>query len=100
MWISVVNIISPALASAADKSAVNAPIELSLKRAVEIAVAPEGSAKVQLALEAQRQAEARSDQSRAAPLPDLSGAFTAPNLTPNPAAPRIGVPGPMPGSHS
>jgi outer membrane protein len=59
------------------------PLELSLKRAVEIAVAPEGSAKVQLALEAEKQAESRSAQSRAALLPDLSSSFTAQSLTRN-----------------
>jgi outer membrane protein TolC len=69
-----------ALAFAADPAA---PIELSLKRAVAIAIAPEGSAKVQLALEAQKQAESRSLQSRAALLPDLSAAASAQNITRN-----------------
>jgi outer membrane protein TolC len=88
------------LASAADRPPVNGPIELSLKRAVDIAVAPEGSAKVQLALEAQKQAESRSAQSRAALLPDVSAAFTEENLTRNLAALgiRLNVPNlPIPG---
>lgn len=97
MRIAVAICMSVAVASAADKSAVNGPIELSLKRAVAIAVAPEGSAKVQLALEAQRQAESRSDQSRAALLPDLSGTFIEENLTRNLAALGIGVTGLIPG---
>jgi len=73
------------------------PIQLSLKRAVEIAMAPEGSAKVQLALEAEKQAESRSAQSRAALLPDLSGAISEQNLTRNLAALGIGDIRPIPG---
>src|SRR5262249_11132348 len=73
------------------------PIELSLKRAVEIAVAPEGSAKVQLALEAEKQAESRSAQSRAALLPDLSAAFSEQNLTRNLKALGIGFSTLIPG---
>jgi outer membrane protein len=71
---------------AADKLPDRGPIELSLKRAVDIAVAPEGSAKVQLALEAEKQAESRSAQARAALLPDISAAVTEQNLTRNLAA--------------
>src|SRR5215831_5739820 len=47
------------------------PIQLSLKRAVEIATSKEGNANIQLAGEALRQAEARSNQARAALLPDV-----------------------------
>jgi len=72
-----------ALLTASMGLAADPPLELSLKRAVEIAVAPEGSAKVQLALEAQKQAESRSVQSRAALLPDLSSSFTTQNITRN-----------------
>jgi outer membrane protein TolC len=75
----------------------DAPIELSLKRAVAIAVASEGSAKVQLALEAQKQAESRSAQSRAALLPDLSSTFTEQSMTRNLAALGINFSLPIPG---
>src|SRR5689334_11231847 len=63
-----------------------APIELSLKRAVQLAVSPEGSARVQLSMEALKQAQSRSLQSRAALLPDLSSAFSYQNQTRNLAA--------------
>jgi outer membrane protein TolC len=72
-------IVAP-LALAADK------LELSLKRAVEIAVSKEGSAKVQLAVESEKQAESRSAQARAALLPDLSATASAQNMTRNLAA--------------
>ena len=45
-------------------------LQLSLKQAVEIAVAPEGSTRVRLAQEALKQAQTRADQARAALLPD------------------------------
>jgi len=63
-----------------------APLELSMKRAVEIATSPEGNTNVQLAGESVRQAQARSGEARAALLPDLEGAFSDRNLTANLAA--------------
>src|ERR1039458_723368 len=56
-----------------------APVELSLKRAVQLAVSPEGNTRVQLSAEALKQAESRSAQSRAALLPDRSAACTDEN---------------------
>lgn len=47
------------------------PLRLSLKRAVEIALSPEGSARIQLSEEALRQARSRSAEARAALLPDI-----------------------------
>jgi outer membrane protein TolC len=47
-----------------------------LKRAVELATSSEGSAQIQLAGEALKQAQTRSEQARAALLPDLEAAFT------------------------
>ena len=78
--------LSTAAAWAAEKPAINGPLELSLKRAVAIAIAPEGSAKVQLSTEAEKQAESRSAEARAALLPDLSAAFSEQNMTRNLAA--------------
>jgi outer membrane protein TolC len=46
-------------------------LPLSLKRAVEIALTPEGSARVALAQESIQQAESRVTQARAAFLPTL-----------------------------
>jgi outer membrane protein TolC len=63
-----------------------APLQLSLKRAVEVAIAPEGSAKIQLADEALKQAQARSAQARAALLPDLESSFRYSSQTVNLAA--------------
>jgi outer membrane protein TolC len=60
---------------AADQAPGPGPLPLSLKRAVEVAIAPEGSAKIQLADEALKQAQARSAQARAALLPDLESSF-------------------------
>jgi outer membrane protein TolC len=51
-------------------------LPLSLKRAVEIALAPEGSPRIALAEEFIRQAETRRLQSRAAFLPDLESSLT------------------------
>src|ERR1039457_3877733 len=74
-----------------------APVELSLKRAVQLAVSPEGNTRVQLSAEALKQAESRSAQSRASLLPDLSAAFTDENATRNLAAQGIQISVPIPG---
>src|SRR5690242_5138949 len=50
-----------------------APLQLSLRRAVEIAASPEGNTSLQLSGETVKQAQARSMQARASLLPDLSG---------------------------
>ena len=52
------------------------PLPLSLKRAVELAISPEGSTKIQLSGEALKQAQTRAEQARAALLPDLEAAFS------------------------
>jgi outer membrane protein len=56
------------------------PLRLSLKRAVEIAISPEGNANVQMADEAVFQAESRSAEARAAFLPDIEGSVGDQNL--------------------
>jgi len=61
-------------------------LQLSLKKAVEIALSPEGSTRLQLAQEALKQTEARKDQARAALLPDLEGQVSERSLTENLAA--------------
>jgi outer membrane protein TolC len=74
-----------------------APLQLSLKRAVEIATSQEGSAKVQLSVEALKQARARSVQARAALLPDVEASFSDQNQTRNLVAlgiPQISLPVP------
>ena len=75
----------PAALLAQDPSQ-RAPLQLSLKRAVEIAISPEGSAQVQLSTESWKQARARSAEARAALLPDLEASFNDRNQTTNLAA--------------
>jgi outer membrane protein len=58
-------------------------IPLSLKRAVEIATAPEGSPRVALAVETIKQAEMRKLESRAAFLPDLESSLSDRRQTAN-----------------
>jgi outer membrane protein len=73
------------------------PLELSLKRAVELATSPEGSANVQIAGEALKQAQSRKDQARAPLLPDLSTSIAERNQTVNLAAMGIKFDLPIPG---
>jgi len=79
---------------------VAAPLQLSLKRAVEIAVSPEGNTNIQLSGEALKQAQARSAESRAALLPDLEASVTQQSRTENLAALGLqSVVLPIPGFH-
>jgi outer membrane protein len=59
------------------------PMALSLKRAVEIAMSPEGNVQIQISGEALKQAQNRSDEARAALLPDVSSSLTYRNQTIN-----------------
>jgi outer membrane protein TolC len=72
------------------------PIELSLKRAVEVAVSPEGNTKIQLSGEALKQAQSRSAEARAALLPDLEASVTDRNQTESLAAMGIKIVVPIP----
>ena len=58
-------------------------LQLSLKQAVDIALAPEGNTRVRLALEDLKQAETRADEARAALLPDLESYVQYQNETNN-----------------
>jgi outer membrane protein len=62
------------------------PVQLSLKRAVQVAISPEGSARLQLAEEALKQAQARALEERAALLPNVDGTFSDQSRTENLAA--------------
>jgi len=73
------------------------PLSLSLKQAVEMALAPAGDARVQMAAQALGQAEARSAQARAALLPDVAASVAEQNQTRNLAAFGIRVQLPIPG---
>jgi len=58
-------------------------LQLSLKQAVQLALAPEGNTRVKLAEEDLKQAESRADESRAALLPDFEGSIEYQNETVN-----------------
>jgi outer membrane protein TolC len=72
------------------------PIQLSLKRAVEVAVSPEGNTKIQLSGEALKQAQSRSAEARAALLPDLEASVGERDQTSNLAAMGIKIVVPIP----
>ena len=74
-----------------------APVELSMKRAVQLAVSPDGNTRVRLTAEALQQDESRTAQARAALLPDLSAAFSDQNKTSNLASMGIKLSVPIPG---
>ena len=69
-------------------------IQLSLRKAVEIALAPEGNSRVQLAMESVQLAKTRTAQARAALLPNLDGYVSQKNQTVNLQAFGIGI-GPL-----
>ena len=88
----------PPLACAADPAAEPAPVDLSLKRAVEVAISAQGNTNIQLSGEALKQAQSRALQARAALLPDLEGAFNDRSQTVNLAAEGLtSIPLPFPG---
>lgn len=74
-------------------------LELSLKQAVQMALAPDGNARVRLAQEAVKQAQSRSAQARAALLPNLDASVSEQNQTRNLAAFGIKIDLPIPGFH-
>ena len=71
------------------------PLELSLKRAVEIATSPEGNTSIQLSGEALKQAQMRSAEARAALLPDVEGTFSDESVTRNLTAVGITLKAPV-----
>ena len=73
-------------------------LQLSLKQAVELALAPEGNTRVRLAIEDLKQAQDRAHESRAALLPDLESYVQYENETNNIKAfgfkfPSVALPG-------
>jgi outer membrane protein len=61
----------PWLCGAGDGPADRGPLQLTLRRAVELALSPEGSTYIQLSDENLRQAKSRSNEVRSALLPDI-----------------------------
>jgi outer membrane protein len=74
------------------------PLALSMKRAVEMAISPEGNTRIELTGEALKQARSKATQSRAALLPDVEAAFSDQSRTVNLAAQGLGaIKVPIPG---
>ncbi|HVO96457.1 MAG TPA: TolC family protein [Bryobacteraceae bacterium] len=72
-------------------------LPLSMKRAVEVALAPEGSPRVELAEESIRQAQTHVSQARAAFLPDIEGSASDQNQTLNLQSYGLTIESPIPG---
>lgn len=85
------------LALAPALAAQQGPLQLSLERAVEIALAPEGNARLQIAGEGVRQAESRSAQARGALLPNVDAGLSYQSQTRNLAAVGLQFNSPVPG---
>ncbi|MGP0075413.1 MAG: TolC family protein [Bryobacteraceae bacterium] len=77
--------VAPLLAQDGDQQLLTRPpvLQLSLKQAVQLALAPEGNTRVKLAEEDLKQAESRAGESRAALLPDFEGYLQYQNETAN-----------------
>jgi outer membrane protein TolC len=73
------------------------PLALSMKRAVEMAISPEGNTRIELTGEALKQAQSKAAQSRAALLPDVEAAFSDQSRTANLASMGIKIVVPIPG---
>jgi len=69
--------------TAAGQQSERAVLSLSLKRAVELALSPEGNIQIQLSGEALKQAQARSVQARAALLPNVDSSVAYRDQTVN-----------------
>ena len=93
-------VILPFFFTASLALAQTAPLELSLKSAVEVALSPEGNTRVQLSAESVKQAESRSAQARGALLPDVSGSVSYQSQTRNLEAVGIVIDLPIPGFQS
>lgn len=75
----------------------SSPVELSLRRAVDFALAPDGNARVAIASEMVEEAKARGRQARADLLPNLDGAVSQSSQTRNLQAFGIQISVPVPG---
>lgn len=91
LWKLVAALLLLAGGARAQSVAAQPPVlRLGLKDAVAIALAPEGNARLQIAEELIRLARARSDESRAALLPNLSAYVGEQNVTRNLTAMGLG----------
>jgi len=88
-------ILSLAVALAAQEARPKMP--LSFSKAIEITLAPDGNTKVQLAVEAIRQAQARQAEARSALLPNVDAAWTVQSFTSDLATFGLKISLPIPG---
>ena len=86
-----------AQAAFAQDGPVQGALPLTIKHAVEIALTPEGSPRISIAMETIKQAEMRKLESRAALLPDLEGSLADHRETTNLHAFGLNFPIPIPG---
>ncbi len=86
-----------AVVAAAQDGPVQGTLPLTLKHAVEIALTPEGSPRISLAMETIKQAEERSLESRAALLPDFEASVNDRRQTVNLGAYGFNFAIPIPG---
>ena len=70
---------------------------LSLNKSIEIALAPDGNTKIQLAAEAVRQAQARKAEALSALLPNFDASWSARSFTQNLATFGLNIQVPVPG---
>jgi outer membrane protein TolC len=73
------------------------PVPLTLKQAVDIALAPDGNTRVRLAAMAVEQSKTRQAQARGALLPNIDGSVSGQNFTRNLKAFGISFPSNIPG---
>jgi outer membrane protein TolC len=102
LWMALMSTLSEAQSTAGGDLAHPAaqdrpPLRLSLKEAVDMALATKGNVRVQLAEEMIHQAQARSAQARAALLPNVEASVSEQNLTRNLRAFGIRIDIPVPG---
>ena len=86
-----------ALAAAPAAPQTSSPLRVSLPQAVELALAPDGNARLALARELVRQADTRARQARATLLPQIESSIAQQNQTRNLAAFGIRFSLPFPG---
>ena len=78
-WRAPALVVALSVALAAQES--QPKMALSLDKSIEIALAPDGNAKVQLAVEAIRQAQARKSEALSVLLPNFDAAWSARSFT-------------------
>jgi len=105
-WLLLILLLSPStgraqepgtLASGAQEEQSKSVLRLSLEQAVEVALSPEGSKRIQIAKELIKQAQAQSAQARASLLPNIDATVGQQNQTRNLAAFGLRFSIPVPG---